>query len=241
MRRDEWHVLTGSYALDALGAAEREAFERHLHHCASCDTEVRGLRETAARLAMARALRPPPGMQARVLAATYRTRQLPALATDRPGLVRRAGVSRLVAAAAAASVAAAMAFGLTQALTEHQAATFRSASTSVSRVLSAPDARTRTMRTTVGGTVVLVVSRRLREAVVSTTGMPALPAGRVYQLWIIGPVGARSAGLLSGTGQTGGALASSVLPGDRIGITVEPAPGTSRPTTTPVVVMALPA
>jgi anti-sigma-K factor RskA len=237
MRRDEWHVLTGSYALDALGAAEREAFERHLHHCASCDTEVRGLRETAARLAMARALRPPPGMQARVLAATYRTRQLPPLASDRPGRVRRAGTSRLVAAAAAASVAAAMAFGLAQALTEHRA----TARTAVSRVLSAPDARTRTMRTTVGGTVVLVVSRRLGEAVVSTTGMPSLPAGRVYQLWVIGPVGARSAGLLSGTGQTGGALASSVLPGDRIGITVEPAPGTSRPTTTPVVVMALPA
>ena len=235
-RRDEWHVLTGSYALDALGAAEREAFERHLHHCASCDTEVRGLRETAARLAMARALRPPPGMEARVLAATYRTRQLPPLAGDRPGRVRRPAVPRLVAAAAAASVAAAMAFGLTQSLTEHEATASRSASTAVSRVLSAPDARTRTMRTTVGGTVILVVSRRLGEAAVATTGMPSLPAGRVYQLWVIGPAGARSAGLL-----TGGELASSVRPGDRIGITVEPAPGTSRPTTTPLVVMALPA
>jgi len=241
MLRDEWHVLTGSYALDALGAAEREVFERHLDHCESCEAEVRGLRETAARLAMARALRPPPGLQARVLAATYRTRQLPPLASDRPGRVRRAGTSRLIAAAAAASVAAAMAFGLTQVLTEHQLTASRSASTAVSRVLSAPDARTQTMRTTVGGTVILVVSRRLREAVVSTTGMPSLPAGQVYQLWVIGAVGARSAGLLSGTGQTGGALASAVRPGDRIGITVEPAPGTSRPTTTPVVVMALPA
>jgi anti-sigma-K factor RskA len=237
----EWHVLTGSYALDALGAAEREAFERHLHHCASCDAEVRGLRETAARLAMARALRPPSGMQARVLAATYQTRQLPPLASDRPGRVRRAGMPRLVAAAAAASVAAALALGLTQVVTQHQSTASGSASAAVTRVLSAPDARTQTMRTTVGGTVILVVSRRLREAVVSTTGMPSLPVGRVYQLWVIGPVGARSAGLLSGTGQTGGALASSVLPGDRIGITVEPAPGTSRPTTTPVVVMALPA
>jgi anti-sigma-K factor RskA len=241
MLRDEWHVLTGSYVLDALGAAEREAFERHLHHCASCDTEVRGLRETAARLAMARALRPPPGMEARVLAATYRTRQLPPLAGDRPSRVRRAGVPRLIAAAAAASVAAAMAFGLAQGLTEHQATASRSARTAVSRVLSAPDARTQSKRTTVGGTVILVDSRRLGEAVVSTTGLPSLPVGRVYQLWVISPAGARSAGLLSATGQTSGALASSVRPGDKIGITVEPAPGTSRPTTTPVVVMALPA
>jgi anti-sigma-K factor RskA len=241
MLHDEWHVLTGSYALDALGAAEREAFERHLDHCASCDAEVRGLRETAARLAMARALRPPPALQGRVLAATYRTPQLPPLAGDRPGRVRRAGMSRLIAAAAAASVAAALAFGLTQVLHQHQPTASRSASAAVTTVLSAPDARTQTMRTTVGGTVILVVSRRLGEAVVSTTGMRSLPAGEVYQLWVIGSAGARSAGLLSGTGQTGGALASSVRPGDRIGITVEPEPGTSRPTTTPVVVMAVPA
>ena len=74
--RDDWHLLTGSYAVDALTGPEREGFERHLHHCVSCDAEVRGLRETAARLAMARSLRPPPGLQDRVLAAAYRTRQL---------------------------------------------------------------------------------------------------------------------------------------------------------------------
>jgi len=32
-----------------------------------------------------------------------------------------------------------------------------------------------------------------------------------------------------------------VRPGDRLGITVEPAGGTARPTTTPVVVMPVPA
>ena len=53
---DDWHVLTGSYALDALPDPEQEEFERHLQHCPSCEAEVRGLRETAARLAMARAL-----------------------------------------------------------------------------------------------------------------------------------------------------------------------------------------
>ncbi len=94
--RDEWHVLTGSYAVDALTDLEREGFERHLHHCVSCDAEVRGLRETAVRLAMARSLRPPPGLQDRVLAATYRTRQLPTVASDRrtPRLL----VARLAAA-----------------------------------------------------------------------------------------------------------------------------------------------
>ena len=74
--RDDLHVLTGSYVLDAVSDAEREEFERHLQNCLSCRAEVRGLRETAARLAQARAVAPPARMEQQVLAATYRTRQL---------------------------------------------------------------------------------------------------------------------------------------------------------------------
>lgn len=70
-------MLTGSYVLDALSGPELGSFERHLRHCRSCDAEVRGLRETAARLATARALQPPSRLRQRVLAATSRTRQLP--------------------------------------------------------------------------------------------------------------------------------------------------------------------
>jgi anti-sigma factor RsiW len=99
--RGEWHVLTGSYALDALSNKEREGFERHLHHCAPCDAEVRGLRETAARLAMARSLRPPPELQDRVLAATHRTRQLPP-APGRP--LGRIPAPRLLASRLAAAM-----------------------------------------------------------------------------------------------------------------------------------------
>ena len=69
---------------------------------------------------------------------------------------------------------------------------------------------------------------------VSATGMAAPPSGRVYQVWVMSPSGARSAGLMSGAGTV---LASAVRPGDRIGITVEPAGGTSQPTTAPVVVV----
>ena len=68
---DQWHVLTGGYALDALSGPEREAFERHLPGCASCQAEVRGLRETAAQLALSAAVEPPIRMEQRVLAATY--------------------------------------------------------------------------------------------------------------------------------------------------------------------------
>ena len=108
-------------------------------------------------------------------------------------------------------------------------------------MLAAPDARIQTMQTTVGGTVTVVTSRDKHDAVVITTGMSSLPPAQVYQLWVIGPAGARSAGLLRRTGQAGPVLATRVTSGDRIGITVEPSGGTSSPTTTPVVAVPVPA
>jgi len=221
--RGDLHVLTGGYALDALSQHEQENFERHLAQCGSCATEVRGLRETAARLALAQALRPPPQLQARVMAATYRTRQLPPLPAT-PDRARRA--PRLLIAAAAASVAAALTFGVTHILTHVPAPT-------ISAVEQAPDARLQTMRTSVGGTVTLISSLRLRDAVVTAAGLPPAAADRVYQVWVIGPGGARPAGFVT----AGPVLAAGIAPGDRIGITVEPAGGTSQPTTKPVVLM----
>lgn len=102
---DDLHVLTGSYALDAIGDAEREEFERHLQHCPACEAEVRGMRETAVRLALARAVAPPARLEQRVLAATYRTRQLPPPPRDQIRAARTFP-RRLAVLAAAASVAA---------------------------------------------------------------------------------------------------------------------------------------
>ena len=238
---DDWHVLTGSYALDALPDPERVEFERHLQHCPSCEAEVRGLRETAARLAMAQALQPPLGMEQRVLAAAYRTRQLPPLPSDRlraardhrrAQVARRFAPRRIAAFAAAASVAAAVALGITQVSTQHRLESTQASNAAISQVVTAPDARIETTRTSAGGSVTVVASAALREAVVTGTGTP--PAGRVYQVWVMSPSAARSAGLMAGPSTV---LASAVVPGDRIGITVEPAGGTSKPTTTPVAVL----
>jgi anti-sigma-K factor RskA len=241
--RDDLHVLTGSYALDAVSDVEREEFERHLQHCPTCEAEVRGLRETAARLALACAMTPPARMERRVLAAAYQTRQLPPLSADRPrrarprryavlrrAVPRRALPRRLAVLAAAASVAAAVALGITQLSAQHQLDQARA--TAIARVVTAPDAHVETARTSAGGSVTVVTSAALREAVVSAGGMAPLPSSRVYQVWVMSPSGARSAGLMHGS-----SLLAAVRPGDRIGITVEPAGGTGRPTTTPVAVL----
>jgi anti-sigma-K factor RskA len=242
----ELHLLTGGYALDALPDAERAEFEKHLARCPSCAEEIQGLRETAARLAMATAITPPTGMRSRVLAVTPHTRQLPpadrnlARAGQRTGW-RRFSLSRAGLSAGILTLAAAVAFLLVaQQATSRQLQQAQAGSRAIAVVLAAPDARIELVPATVGGTVTAVMSLREHEAVVTAAGIPVPPGTRVYQLWVMTSSGAaRSVGLLTITsaGSTTPVLAAGVLPGDRLGITVEPAGGTRQPTTTPVVVM----
>jgi anti-sigma-K factor RskA len=87
------------------------------------------------------------------------------------------------------------------------------------------------------------VASKLHELIFTSNGMPGLPSSKVYQLWVMGANGsATSAGLLAraADGSTAPVLADGLVRGDRVGVTVEPAGGTSKPTTTPIVVISLP-
>jgi anti-sigma-K factor RskA len=241
----ELHLLTGAYAADALTGAELAEFEKHLKQCPPCTEEVRGLRETTARLGMTTAIAPPPWMRRQVLAAASRTRQLPPsggrlIARDAPLPVTRLRrrLPRPIAAVAMAAVIVVLA--VLQVNTRHQLQQTQEGNRAVAAVLGAPDAQIERSATTVGGTVTAVLSPRDREAVITTADMPTPTGSRVYQLWVISASGTRSAGLLPGssTGVTSPVLAADVQPGDRLGITVEPAGGTSQPTTTPIVLLA---
>lgn len=241
MDRDP-HLLTGVYALDALDDIERARFERHLARCDSCREEVRGLRETAARIANATAIAPPPRMRQRVLAEAARTRQLPPPGRAAPVLGacqatrRRLTLARPVVMIAATAVAAVIvALLVLQVTTLRQLHSAQARSQAVAAVLSASDARIQTTSTSVGGTVTAVVSPSHHEAVVTTVGMPALPGRHVYQLWVISKTGARSAGVLLASDEP--ALASGFGATDQLGITIEPAGGTTRPTTAPIVII----
>ena len=251
--RDDLHILTGAYALDALDGAERDRFEHHLHRCHPCANEVSGFTETAARLAMAVALVPPPRLRDRVLTAVARTRQAPPVtdrAADReasPVTRRRprprpAWVPRLAGAAAAVAIAVAAVLSVAQVTTQHELDQTQAEGRALAAVLAAPDARIMRQPTSAGGAATVVVSPVRHEMIFSTAGLPALPAAKVYQLWLMGPPGTRSAGLLAASaGRTTPVLASGLRPGDQVGLTVEPAGGTAEPTGTPILVMPLPA
>jgi hypothetical protein len=245
--RQDLHALAGVYALDLLEpGAERDRFNQHLDRCQSCASEVRGFREVATALAFAAAAEPPPGLRERVMAAVARTRQLPPeirthARPRRPG-PRGSWVPWLAGAVAAAAMVIAVVFGFAQAHTQGELNQARAQNQEISGVLTAPDATLLTSRTTAGGAAVVVLAPSRRQLVVSTAGLPALPSGQVYQLWLIGPVKIVSAGLLPAAegGRTPPVLTSGIVAGDKLGLTVEPAPGTAQPTTTPILALPLP-
>ena len=148
---------------------------------------------------------------------------------------------RLAAAVTAAAVAAAVALGVIQSSTQHRLDQAQAASRSIAAVLAAPDARLTVHRTTAGGVATVVASRSRHALIISTAGLPALHGGKVYELWFLSGQTARRAGLLPApaAGRTAPLLASGLAAGDAVALTVEPAGGTSHPTTKPIVVVPL--
>lgn len=252
------HVLTGAYAVDALDGSELQRFERHVRRCQSCMSEVRGLREVATSLAFAASAETPPGLRERVLQLAAQTRQLPPEMTHharrrwslRAWLSRHRWLTgpwliwmpRLAGVTAVIAVVAAVVLGITLSDTEQQLNSQRSQSAAIAAVLAAPDARTVTGTVKTGGTTTVVLSAVRHEVVVSTSGLAMLPAGKVYELWLISSTAARRAGLLPAavSGRTSPVLASGLAAGDVLGMTVEPAGGTAQPTSAVILELKLP-
>jgi anti-sigma-K factor RskA len=241
------HTMTGAYALDALEEFERRQFERHLAECPECAREVDELRSTAVRLAVAAAEQPPDRLRGQVMAGIAETGQLaaPPPPVARVPARRRTRVGdwaiRLtaVAATAAAAVLAVVVVRADQARDAAQAqlAQLQGQYAQVSQLAAAPDA-VGASGTGVGHAFV-VVSQSQDEGVLLVSDLPAAPAGRTYQAWLIGPGNPRSIGLVEPDTRTVefGDLGSS----SKVGLTIEPAGGSPQPTTKPVMLVTMPA
>ena len=131
--------------------------------------------------------------------------------------------------------------GVVQSSTQRQLDQARAENRSVAAVLSAPDARLAVRRTLAGGVATVVASPSRHALVISTSGLPELRGGKVYELWFLSGQTARRAGLLPApsAGRTAPLLTSGLARGDSVALTVEPAGGTSQPTTKPILIMPL--
>ena len=96
-----------------------------------------------------------------------------------------------------------------------------------------------------GATATAQVRQRLpgtQVLVLTTARHPVLPSTKCYQVWVMGTHRMRSAGRLPTPklGMTAPVIISGIAPGDRMGVTVEPAGGSRHPTSPPVLMLALP-
>ncbi|MFJ9942807.1 anti-sigma factor [Streptomyces erythrochromogenes] len=108
----------------------------------------------------------------------------------------------------------------------------------VSGLLAAPDARTAHARAANGALITVVASGLRNVAVLTVAGLPAPAPGKTYQLWMDVDGTMRPAGLINGDGTV--PLHGSPATATAVGLTVEPAGGSPRPTTDPLLLMALP-
>ncbi len=274
-------LFAGGAALNALDESETTHFGQHLDECATCQDELHGFLETAARLGSASAEAPPASMRAAVLAAIAVTRQVPPqpahLAEDEeptPGtrpqglpvsiakpdtpsavnstrpvsrdtgladvidLSSRRRFNRMLLTAAVAVAVALAAFSAVFMLNRsgsNDAAGMRQC------IDTATDRRQEPAAAGSAGVSQVVVSASCGAALVKLSAIPAPAPGSTYQMWVIAGDEVRSVGIMDP--DANGNMPDTVAPvkvGDTaIGVTVEPAGGSKKPSGAPVITISL--
>lgn len=105
------------------------------------------------------------------------------------------------------------------------------------QLTAASDMKTATQRMDDGAEVTIAYSASAGLAALTPRDMPSPPAGKGYELWLIGDQGATPMGMLDGSGTT--LIEGSVRSATHLGITVEPAEGSEQPTTDPILLQQL--
>ena len=236
------HMLTGAYALDALDADERTAFEAHIAGCESCAEEVAGLRATGAMLGLAASVTPDEEFGRRLMTQVRSTRQqapLPGAGGGSvvPMMLRRARTtSRALLAVAASLLVVSGGLGAVAVQQDQRADDLARAASEVASVLAAPDAQTVVGEGEKGGSARVIVSQSKRSAVFVGQDMPDVGRDHVLQLWVLGDGAPRPVGVVTASAPI---VAHNVKPGMRLGVTVETTPNPDKPTTAPIMQLDL--
>lgn len=237
--------LLGAWALDAVSAAEEREVAELIARDPEAAREARELRETAALLARTAPQRPPdPAVRDAILRRVQNTRQLPpeesrdneqVVSLDAFRRVRR--LARVLGGVAAAlALIAAVTTGLwwnasrpTEASHEEQA---------MATIMSAHDARVEMVDSgTV--TVQLTYAMSMDTMIVRTDAMPTAEPGMGYQMWLMDNRGdSVSAGMLADTDEKS-VVSMPMNDMHMFVVTLEPASGSPRPTSEPLLMSEL--
>jgi hypothetical protein len=219
--------------LGALGELEREGFERHVMSCSICRDELERLRPAAEMLPHSvPPIEPPASLKASLMEAVER--EAPGVREKRQGPAWRARVAgglrglsgarpALVAGAACLLVAGiALGFGLG-----------RTERSEGERTVAARVDRARVP----SGSATLAVPGNHRMAILRVRGMPTLPRGRVYEVWVErrGQVLPESIFNVGREGNGAAAVPDDVRGARAVLVTREPLGGSRAPTEAPIV------
>jgi anti-sigma-K factor RskA len=238
-----------AYAVDAVDPDERQAVDAAVAADTALAAELRAWLEVAGELGAAVAEDPPPGLRQAVLAAAAATPQeapgaAPAprrtarpvpdepTSTPRPPAPRRrARVRAGLALAAAVAAVAAVGAGTVAWRAGQQNDRLAAEQAAITEVLTAPDATTASGDAAGGGRGTVITSAEQGQSVFVAQDLPARPDSQTYQLWLIGPDGAASAGLVDPAGGDVTRVLDTPA-GDvtTVGLSVEPAGGSPQPT-----------
>jgi anti-sigma-K factor RskA len=230
MNTSDTHALTGVYVTDALDFDERRASDEHLRACPECRTEIEGFRATTAVLAEVSAAEPPATLRRAVLDSVDRGRQTPPIHDAKRSRSSRQLPTKFWQGLAAACVVIALAatlFGYSQHLHGDSVA-----DPGVAAVLREPDVMATSGDLSTGQATVLY-SARGQVGVLLGRSIPSAAAGKTYQLWVMhaDPTPSTSMGLFhpDALGTVLVTFSGDLVPGDRLGVSVEPASGSSAP------------
>ncbi|MFD3747822.1 anti-sigma factor domain-containing protein [Nocardia sp. NPDC058633] len=237
-RRTPWSWIDEAYpyAIDAMEPAQRLALDQWLEaagpeRVAEFQTAVCRIQETMAELTVFDSVAPPARLEAALMRALDQ-QDPPA----RPLTVRGAAGNRWqlrwLAVAAAAIVAVGAGVGIAVVI---ERADDGPGTVTAQQVLDQPDSQESSVPVTGGGAMTVYLSRELGAAAVSMHDLPALPADRAYQLWLIHAGTPQSVAVMDGQAS----VVTAVDRADTLAVTVEPAGGSAGPTTPAIVTMTV--
>jgi anti-sigma-K factor RskA len=223
----ELQDLIPAHALEALDADDALLLEEHVVTCETCRRDLDELRETTALLAFATPpIEPPARLRAAILDAVAES--VPEATAPRRA---RLAFLRGALAGALAGAAIALVIGITLHNQLSDARSSRDAQAALVSSLTDPSTRVQPLAGKLEGAVL----RNGGSGKLVLVNLPSTAKGRTYEAWLIGtnkvPV---PAGTFAGGKTQVVALRGNAEKAKTVAITVEPAGGSSKPTTTPV-------
>lgn len=205
---DDIHDLTALYIVDALDDLERRRYESHLPDCSDCRAELEMVDSGFGAYLDAASQSVPAELKAGVMAG---------IESQRPERRFTGWLAGVAAAAAAVSVVVAVSLGGEPDIAE--------------QILAAPDVVVLEVEGAPFPDTEIVYSREVGRVLFTADALPDPGEGRTYQLWLIDDNGPSSAGtFLPSDGETVVVLDGTAEPGLTVGLTIEPAGGSTQPT-----------